>query len=240
MRVYSESAIAINSFDLYEIMTTDSKELLSPKRAEHRPVDERANFITHALGFFLSVVASIVLMTLVIQHHQTINIVACGIYCSSLTGLYAASTFSHMFYDLAWRRFFRTLDQVCIYLLIAGSYTPFAVVYLWNQWWPMLMVVMWVLAIFGVFLVLHMRNLTPTAMITYGILGWLPIISLKTLYDAAPLDIFAWIIAGGFFYSAGSVFLIFDQRVRYFHALWHTFVIAGSTCHYIALLMVML
>ena len=99
---------------------------------------------------------------------------------------------------------------------------------------------MWVLAISGVFLVLYMRNLTPLAMITYGILGWLPIISLKTLFDAAPPDIFAWIIAGGFFYSIGVVFLGFDKHIRYFHALWHTFVIAGSTCHYIALIMVVM
>ncbi|WP_298863902.1 hemolysin III family protein [uncultured Gimesia sp.] len=221
-------------------MSADSNEFPTLKRAEDRPADESANLITHALGFFLSVIASAVLMMLVVQYHQTINIIACGIYCCSLTGLYAASMLSHMFYDLAWRRFFRTLDQVCIYLLIAGSYTPFAVVYLWHSWWPMLLVSMWVFAIFGVLLVLYMRNLTPMAMLTYGILGWLPIISLKTLYDATPLDIFTWIIAGGFFYSAGSVFLIFDQRVRYFHALWHTFAIAGSTCHYIALLMVML
>ena len=221
-------------------MTTGSNEISTPLPAEYRPVDERANFITHALGFFLSIVASAVLMTVVIKHHQTINIIACAIYCCSLTGLYAASTFSHMFYDLAWRRFFRTLDQVCIYLLIAGSYTPFAVVYLWHQWWPLLFVVMWVLAISGVFLVFYMRNLTPLAMLTYGILGWLPIISLKTLFESAPPDIFAWIITGGFFYSAGSVFLAFDKHVRYFHALWHTFVIAGSTCHYIALLMVLM
>ncbi|MFK7779168.1 MAG: hemolysin III family protein [Gimesia sp.] len=221
-------------------MTADLNEPSPPKKAEHRPIDERANFYTHALGFFLSVVASAVLMILVVQHHQTINIIACSIYCCSLIGLYAASTFSHMFYDLAWRRFFRTLDQVFIYLLIAGSYTPFAVVFLWHQWWPMLMAVMWVLSIFGVILVLYMRNLTPMAMITYGILGWLPLISLISLYDTTPVAIFAWIIAGGLFYSTGSLFLIYDQRVRYFHALWHTFVIAGSTCHYIALLMVMM
>lgn len=221
-------------------MVMDSNDISTTRLAEHRPVDERANLITHGFGFFLSVVASAVLMTLVVKGHQTINIITCGIYCFSLTGLYAASTLSHMFYDLAWRRFFRTLDQVCIYLLIAGSYTPFAVVFLWHQWWPLLFVVMWILAFFGILLVLYMRNLTPTAMLTYGLLGWLPIISLKTLYGVTPFEVFAWIIAGGLFYSTGSIFLLLDQRVRYFHALWHTFVIAGSTCHYIALLLVVI
>ena len=230
-------AIATTSTGYNGVMATDSNDTSTPELAERRPVDEHANLITHALGFLLSVPASAVLMTLVVNDHQAINIVACGIYCCSLMGMYAASTCSHMFYDLAWRRFFRTLDQVCIYLLISGSFTPIAVVFLWHQWWPALLAVMWVLAILGIILVLRMRNLTPTAQITYGILGWLPVISLKTLFDTAPFEILAWIVAGGLIYSVGSVFLSFDQHVRYFHGLWHTFVIAGSICHYIAILL---
>lgn len=216
------------------LMAIDSNDTPSPRLAECRPADEHANLVTHALGFLLSVPASVVLMTLVSRTHSTITIVACGIYCLSLTGLYAASTLSHMFYDLAWRQFFRTLDQVCIYLLIAGSFTPIAVVFLWHQWWPALLVAMWILALLGVVLVLRMRELTPAAKITYGLLGWLPIISLKTLFDSAPSAVFVWIIAGGLFYSGGSIFLRFDHRVRYMHALWHAFVIAGSVCHYVA------
>jgi hemolysin III len=132
------------------------------------------------------------------------------------------------------------LDQVCIYLLIAGSFTPIAVVFLWHQWWPALLLAMWILAILGVLLVLRMRELTPTAQITYGLLGWLPVISLKTLFDTAPFAVFAWLVAGGLFYSTGTIFLRFDHRVRYLHALWHTFVIAGSTCHYVAILLVVM
>jgi hemolysin III len=176
-------------------------------------------------------------MILVLNTQETIRILACGIYCGSLVALYAASTLSHMFYDLAWRRFFRTLDQACIYLLIAGSFTPLAVVYLWDNGWPILLAAMWILAIFGVFLVLWMQNLTPAAKVTYGFLGWLPIISLKTLFAAAPFEIFVWILAGGLFYSVGSVFLRFPRHARFFHALWHTFVIAGSVCHYVAILL---
>ncbi len=141
-------------------MATHSNDKSTSRLAEHRPVDEYANLITHGLGFVLSVAASAVLMTLVVSDHRAITIVACGVYCGSLMGLYAASTCSHMFYDLAWRQFFRTLDQACIYLLIAGSFTPIGVVYLWRQWWPALLAVIWILAIFGVFLVLRMRDLT--------------------------------------------------------------------------------
>jgi hemolysin III len=210
---------------------------LLPRLPEDRPVDEAANLVTHALGFVLSVLASAFLMRIVIGNNETITVVACGVYCGSLMGLYAASTLSHLFHDLAWRRFFRTLDQACIYLLIAGSFTPIAVVYLWQEGWPVLLAAMWLLAIFGVLLVLRMRNLTPAAKFTYGFLGWLPIVSLKTLYESLPFPIFAWLLAGGLFYSVGSIFLRFADHVRYLHALWHAFVIAGSTCHYMAILM---
>lgn len=219
-------------------MTLDPNDPIIPRLAEDRPVDEYANLITHGLGFVLSVLASALLMKLVIQNQERLQILACGVYCGSLMGLYAASTLSHLFHDLAWRRFFRTVDQAFIYLLIAGSFTPIAVAYLWEGWWPSLLIAMWALAISGVVLVLVMRNLTPTARVTYGLLGWLPIISLKALFDAAPFPVFAWILAGGMFYSVGSVFLRYDLRIRYFHALWHTFVIAGSICHYLAILLV--
>jgi len=218
-------------------MTTDYDSTSQPLPAEHRPVDEHANLITHGLGLLLSVTASAVLISVALRNPQSINLAACTIYCGSLVSLYAASTLSHTFHDLAWRRLFRTVDQACIYLLIAGSFTPFAVKYLRHGWWPNLLTIMWGLAVFGVLLVLFMRNLTPAAKITYGLLGWLPAISLKTLIDVAPTEVIVWIIAGGFFYSAGAVFLRFDQHVRYFHALWHTFVVAGSICHYIAILL---
>ena len=204
-------------------------------RDEHRPADEHANLVTHGLGFVLSLPASAVLLGLAAQGSGRM-FAACGVYCGTLVGLYAASALSHLFHDLAWRRFFRMLDQACIFLLIAGSFTPIAVAYLGHGWWPLLPGTMWVCALLGVGLVLRMRNLTPTARISYGVIGWLPVVSLKTLLDTAPREQFAWFVAGGLFYSAGTLFLRFDRRVRYFHALWHAFVIAGSTCHYLAIL----
>src|SRR5579872_750897 len=142
----------------------------------HRPVDENANFVTHGLGFVLSLVASAYLMVRAVTGNRPVIIAACGIYCGSLMGLYAASTLSHMFHNLAWRRFFRTLDQACIFLLIAGSFTPVGVVYFTEGWWPLLPAAMWVLALCGVVVVLWQGHLTPAAQITYGILGWLPVI----------------------------------------------------------------
>lgn len=205
---------------------------------EYRPVDEHANLVTHGLGFLLSVIASIVLMLLVIDDPRSRIVVSCGVYCVSLMGLYGASTLSHMFHEAAWRRLFRTLDQACIFLLIAGSFTPFGVVASPEGGWSLLLVAMWVLALFGVIMVLAMRDLTSAAKVTYLILGWLPVLTVKHLYMVFPFSVFVWLIVGGLFYSVGVIFLRFDHHVRYFHALWHTFVIAGSTAHYIAILQI--
>ncbi len=220
-------------------MSTDQPALPpAPDRKphEHRPVDEYANLMTHGLGLLLSLVASAVLMSHAMERQRAITIATCAIYCTTLVGLYAASTLSHAFHDLARRRFYRALDQACIFLLIAGSFTPVGVAY-FRHGWPFLIVpVMWVIALCGVVLVARVGNLTRRAKFLYGILGWLPVIAIKPLYDAAPFELVAWMIAGGVLYSTGTLFLTVDERVRYFHALWHTFVIAGSTCHYIAIL----
>jgi hemolysin III len=203
--------------------------------SEHRPVDEVANLLTHGFGLFLSIAATVVMMWIV-AGEGPLTIAACSVYCLTLILLYAASTLSHTFHDLAWRRFFRTLDQACIYLLIAGSFTPMAVLFLGHGRWWWILISMWVLAFSGVILVLRLRNLGGAAKITYGLLGWLPAVSLWELYQHAPLDVLIWLLAGGFFYSSGTIFLWLDRKVRYLHALWHAFVIAGSSCHYVAVL----
>lgn len=204
--------------------------------SEQRPVDESANLITHGLGFLLSVLASVYLMRLVIAGHHPQTIVACGVYCSTLVLLYAASTLSHAFHELSWRRLFRTLDQACIFLMIAGSFTPFAVVFLNHGWWRLLLWGMWLLALVGVVFVLRLRNLSGLAKAPFGVMGWMPVVALGELYKNAPLDMLLWIVAGGAFYSIGAIFLALDRRVRYFHAMWHVLVVAGSICHYVGVI----
>lgn len=200
-----------------------------------RPPDEAANLLTHGLGLLLSVPATVVMMWAV-AGETAHTVVACGVYCLTLVLLYGASTLSHTFHDLERRRLFRTLDQACIYLLIAGSFTPFAVIFLGRGWWWLVLISMWVLAMAGVLFVLRRRDLSDAAKITYGLLGWLPAVSLWELYQRAPFGMLVWLVTGGFFYSVGTIFLRIDDRVRYLHALWHVFVIAGSVCHYIAVL----
>ncbi len=200
---------------------------------EARPPDEHANLLTHGMGFLLSLAASIQLLDIAKETPYRIALI---VYCLSLTSVYGASALSHAFYDLAWRRFFRMVDQACIFLLIAGSFTPVAVAYLRHGYWPMLLTAMWILAAVGVMLVVRLRCLSPRAMAFYVVLGWLPAISIQTLWNLAPFPMLAWFIAGGLCYSAGTLALWNDGRMRYLHALWHAFVIAGSSCHYIAIL----
>lgn len=203
---------------------------------EHRPIDESANLLTHGFGLLLSLAATVYLMQVVIPGQHWRTIAACAVYCATLVLLYAASTLSHAFHDLDLRRLFRTVDQACIFLMIAGSFTPFAVVFLNHGWWWLLLSAMWISAFAGVLFVIRRRNLSGPAKIPYGIMGWLPVLSLHELYLRAPHDMLLWIVIGGAFYSIGAIFLALDRRVRYFHALWHTLVIAGSIAHYVGVI----
>ncbi len=104
-----------------------------------------------------------------------------------------------------------------------------------GGWW-LLLWAMWGLALTGVVFVLRRRDLSGPAKFSYGVMGWLPVVSLWELYHRAPLDMLLWLVAGGAFYSIGAIFLTLDRRVRYFHAMWHAMVVAGSTCHYVGVI----
>jgi hemolysin III len=201
-----------------------------------RPNDEMANVISHGIGFLLSLAASRHLMTQVSGQSIAI-IVACGIYSLTLVVMYGCSTLSHIFYDLKWRQRFRTLDQVSIFLLIAGTYTPFAVAHLDHGWWRLVLIAMWGLALLGTLRVLQVQDLSRNDKFTYGLLGYLPVVTLAELSRQAPTTVVLWIIAGGACYSVGAIFLRLSSSVPYAHAVWHTFVVAGSACHYQAILM---
>ena len=204
--------------------------------SEQRPADEMANLLTHVLGFLLSLAATFLLMPIVMARQELRTTLACGVYCLTLVLLYGASTLSHAFRDRGLRRMFRTLDQACIYLLIAGSMTPLAVVFLRQGRWWLFLPTMWALAVAGVLFVLRQRDLSGPVKITYGALGWLPVVAFPELSRHAPFGLLLWIVAAGAFYSTGTIFLALDRRVLYFHALWHMFVVAGSICHYVGVL----
>lgn len=204
--------------------------------ALNRPTDEMANIVTHGVGFLLSLAAAPCLMQSVADRSFSL-IIACAIYVATLLLMYGSSTLSHMFYDLQWRKRFRTVDQVSIFLLIAGTCTPLAVKYLCHGMWPWLLALMWMLAAVGIARVIQVRDLSRTDKSLYGLMGFLPIIGLREMSRLAPGFVVFWVIAGGFCYSVGTLFLVQSARVRYAHAVWHLLVMAGSVCHYRAIVL---
>lgn len=198
------------------------------------PDDEPANAITHGVGFLFSLPAANHLMRTASQH-STALFIACSVYSTCLLAVYGVSTLSHSFYDLKWRRRFRTLDQAFIFLLIAATYTPFATLYLLDNRGILLLVGMWFLAWGGACRVLFVRELPRREKLFYGILGLLPSLVLNELWRKSSTEIVAWITIGGACYLAGVPFLCRSVSMRFAHAIWHMFVMAGSACHYWAI-----
>jgi hemolysin III len=155
------------------------------------------------------------------------------VYLISLMAVYAMSTMSHIARSPSRKQLFRRLDQGSIYLLIAATYTPFSLYYFQGSWWSLLLAAMWIVAICGfVSKVLFARGVELVSTVPYVLLGWMPVISAPAMLQVMPLYVFWWMLAGGICYTFGTLFLIYDQRIRHFHAVWHLFVIAGSACHF--------
>lgn len=198
--------------------------------------EEIANCVTHGIGCALAVAGTVVLTRAMAQHGDTLQIVGVSVYGATLMALYAASTLSHSFERPRLRHFFRTVDQVCIFLLIAGTFTPVALTYFREGWWWALFISMWGCAIAGIFCKLFLTRLQNVAISAYVVMGWMPIVAVRPIMDLMPRGAMLWFAAGGLCYTLGVVFLMRDERVRYFHAIWHVLVIAGSACHYYAVL----
>lgn len=198
-------------------------------------IEEVANQWTHGFGFALSVPAGWWLVRAALNKQHDWLIAGCVIYAVTLSLLYAASTLSHSVHRGIWRHRFRTLDQVCIFLLIAGSYSPFGMTYLREGWFGTLLIAMWLLAGIGVALKLFFTKFYNVATSFYLLMGWLPVLVLPEFFRYLGTEGVVWIFAGGAAYSAGIWFLIHDER-RYHHVIWHLFTLLGSACHYVVML----
>lgn len=200
--------------------------------------EEVANSATHGLGLILSVFGAVVMASRVFHDGDAWRVLGCTIYSLSLVTVYAMSTLSHVCATPNRKHFFRMLDQGCIYLLIAATYTPFSLAFLRTSYWWLFLAVMWTVAILG-FLskILLAHRIDAVSVWIYVILGWIPVMAGSSLIGLVPDAGLWWMLVGGLCYTLGIVFLVFDKRVRHFHALWHLFVIAGSTCHYFVILL---
>jgi len=218
-----------------------SQSLSNHRFAASRPTygEELANVITHAFGLALSVTGAVLMAMVLLSHGDPWRTIGCSVYLASLVAVYATSTLSHSFTSPRWRSIFRSLDQGFIYFLIAATYTPISLTYLRTGVWWLLLGAVWAVALYGfVSKVFFAHRVEAVSVWPYVLLGWLPIISVPTLLGLTDSTAgFWWMLVGGLCYTVGTVFLICDQKVRHFHAVWHLFVIAGSTCHFLAILM---
>ena len=195
---------------------------------------ERFNSITHFIGALLALLGSIILITMAARLGDPWKIVSVSIYGATLLALYVCSTLYHGTRG-ASKAMLQKFDHCAIYLLIAGSYTPFALVSLREKWgWPLFGVV-WALALFGIVQELWLKTVSrKLSLVIYILMGWLSLAAVMPLIAALGWQGFAWLAAGGVLYTGGMVFYVNDHRIRHGHGVWHLFVLGGSVCHYFA------
>lgn len=199
-------------------------------------VEEVANTITHGIGLLLSIVGLVVLLVLAALRGTAWHIVACSIYGATLICLYTASTLYHAVISPRVKRALRIFDHSAIYLLIAGTYTPFLLVSLRGPWGWSLFGVIWGLALAGVlFKFWFVERFVILSTAVYIAMGWLVVIAAKPVITHVPFTTLIWLLAGGLAYTGGVIFFA-AKRIPYSHAIWHLFVLAGSICHYFAVL----
>ncbi len=200
------------------------------------PPEELANSVTHGIGLALSVAGFVVLLVLAVLHGSAWHIVSCSVYGSTLVCLYAASTFYHSVPSPRLKPALKVLDHSSIYLLIAGTYTPFTLVNLRGAWGWTLFGLVWGLSALGILLkVWCVDKFKVVSTTLYLAMGWLVVIAFKPLLMLVPSGGILWLLAGGVSYTAGVGFYAW-RKLPYNHSIWHVFVLVGSLCHYFAVL----
>jgi hemolysin III len=206
----------------------------TPPRFQTRR-EETANALTHGLGLLASLIAAPLLILKAVQTSDGVMVAACVSYVIPLIAVYLCSTVSHAIAEAKLKLKWESWDQAVIYLLITGTYTPYAAAYLRNDPWPMLTFVMWSLAALG-FLskILFHHRMRKAAVWIYVLIGWLPVVSTPTMCLQMPWLCFEWTLAGGLCYTFGTLFLMYDRAAPFLHVLWHLAVLAGTAFHFAA------
>lgn len=197
---------------------------------------EKFNAWSHLIGALLALAGGVALVVLAAQGGDPWKLVSVSIYAATLVLLYGISTLYHSLRGRA-KRFFRKLDHQSIYLLIAGTYTPFCLVTLRGAWGWSLFGSVWGLALLGMLQEFRPRSEARIlSMVIYIVMGWAVLAAVVPLLHALGVAGFAWLAAGGMSYTVGIVFYVFDGKFRHWHGIWHLFVVAGSAMHFIAVL----
>lgn len=198
------------------------------------PKEEKLNVISHFIGLILSVIALILLVVYALNYGNSWHVISFSIYGASLIVLYSASTMYHYVQTPSLRQKLNIFDHSAIYILIAGTYTPFTLVVLqgWVGW--TIFGVSWALAIFGVvFKLYYTGKYDKISTIAYVLMGWLIVFAIKPLVNNFPIEGLMWLLAGGLFYTVGAI-LYSIKSIKYNHAIFHIFVLLGSFSHFMA------
>jgi hemolysin III len=207
--------------------------------SERRPIHSReevANSISHGLALVLAVAALPLLLLTAAEVGSTRFTIGAAVFGATIIILYLASTLYHSLTHVRAKQFFRHVDHCAIFLLIAGSYTPFTLGVLRGPWGWTLLTIVWALAVAGIAMkVIAGHRHWWLSMVLYLVMGWLAIVAIKPILTLVPLPGIILILAGGIAYSGGLAFFA-AHRLRYNHFIWHLFVMAGTVCHYLAVL----
>ena len=196
---------------------------------------ERFNSYTHLAGAVLALAGAIVLVVMASLEADPWRIVSFSVYGATLVLVYFSSTLYHAVRGSA-KAALRKLDHCSIYLLIAGTYTPFALVTLNGPWGWSLFGTVWGLAVLGIAQEWWLaRGHRVASVVIYVLMGWLALVAVAPLFRALSWSGMAWLVGGGLLYTVGIVFYAYDKRIRHFHGVWHLFVLAGSAAHFIAI-----
>lgn len=200
---------------------------------------EKFNSITHLVGAVLALIGFFALLIVGIAQKDTVLGISFSVFGATLILLYTASTLYHSLRPPKLKKLFQKLDHVSIYLLIAGTYTPYMLVSLRDGNGPLLLTIVWGLAIFGILLdLLSPRRIEILQIVIYLIMGWACIFEYSSLKAIIPSAGILWLTVGGIAYTVGIIFYVLDDmnKLRHAHGIWHLFVLLGSTSHFISII----
>ncbi len=200
---------------------------------------EKLNSITLLVGATLALMGFGSLLTISIHEHNPRLLISFSIFGLMLILLYTMSTLYHSFHPPKLKRLFQKFDHISIYLLIAGTYTPYMLVSLWHNNGIIMLILIWALAAIGLLLDIFItKRIETLQIIIYLVMGWLCVMDFAELQAAIPATGIVWLTLGGIAYTTGIVFYVLDsmKKLRHAHGIWHLFVLCGSICHFISII----
>lgn len=199
--------------------------------------EEIANAITHGIGVIFSIAALVLLVVFAAKYKDAWYVVSYSIYGSTLIILYLCSTLYHSFTNQKVKKIFRKFDHSSIFLLIAGTYTPFTLTILRGKLGWSILGIIWGITIIGIVLkIVCFDKVEKISTLLYIAMGWVIVVALKSIAEALPIKGIILLIAGGLIYTLGCIFYVRD-KMPYNHAIWHMFVLGGSVCHFFSILL---